>query len=498
MSFRSTAINGVAWQLSAQAVRVIFQFATTVILARLLTPDDFGVFAMAMPVIGLAGLLQDFGLHDVVVQKETISSDEVNAIFWANLGITAIVALLLLAASPFVADFYGEQRLTPMLAAWSGILLLGALSFGQYSMLARAFRFKTLAKIDITCAVVSFVTVLVSAWFLRSYWALWLAGLTSVACFVTLTYVTGVWRPTRPRRDINLRGSFHFGGNIILHNAANYASRNIDNILVGKNFGGTVLGYYDRAYKLLLYPIENLANPIARVMVPVLSRLQKDEPGLRRAFLQAYGITNLVAIPGLAFAIGCASEIIAIMLGEKWMEVARIFQFLGIAGVAQPLINSASWLFISQNRTKALMYLSVSSSVVIVIGFFIGLRWGAVGVAAGYAAAEILYRAPLTCYLAGRINGAVRVSDLVASLVPLFVAAAATVLSIHYLREAGLQGLSLIFVSLIVAYVEAFLALSLLPSGREQIRATLRMARSGWMTISGFVTRKKSGQIPTG
>lgn len=484
MSYRMAALNGVAWSLGSQALRMGFQVATTIVLARLLTPHDFGVYAMALPVIALAGLLQDFGMQQAILQKRDITNDQINALFWINFSLTVAVALALAAASPFIARFYSEPLLTPMLAGWSGILVFGALSFGHHALLTRKLLFKTVAMIDMVCATVSFVTVLIVSWFWPSPWAMWFAGLSSVICWVSLAYATKIWFPSRPKRGVKLDGMFAFGANIMLHSLANFVSRNADNIIIGRAFGSAVLGYYDRAYKLLLYPVENLGNPIARVMVPVLSKLQDDNAGFRRAFLQVLGLMNLVAMPGMAVAIGCSVEVVQILLGDKWLPVAEMFWWLGFAGLVQPLINASGWMLIAQGRSEKLMWISVTSSIVTVIGFVVGMKWGAVGVAAAYAMVECFFRAPITCYLGGR-KGAVRGFELVVNTAPLFVSAVLSLFTIDLVRSAGIGGWALIAISLLLAYLEALAILSLFPSGRAVIRASIHLALGALQRLRG-------------
>ncbi|MDB5593450.1 MAG: capsular polysaccharide biosynthesis protein [Hyphomicrobiales bacterium] len=479
MNFRSAAMTGIAWSVSSQAVRMILQVVTTVVLARLLTPEDFGVYAMAIPVIALATLFQDLGLQQALIQREKITTAQINKVFWINFAVTLAIALLLVLISPLVSRFYGEERLTVLTSAWGIIMILGSLGFGQYALLGRAFRFRALAIIDMACAIAAFVTVTVLAYFWPSYWALWASGVASVACWIVLSMVVSGWRPGLPQRGVDLDGIFGFGMNVTIHNVANYASRNLDNILIGRNFGALVLGHYDRAYKLLLYPLENIAGPISRVMVPILSRMNGDPAQFRRAFLQASGIQSLICIPGMAVAIGCADELIRILLGEKWMAVAPIFYWLGFAGLIQPLIDSTGWLFFAQGRSKALMSMSVATSIVTVAAFFIGLRWGAVGVACAYAIVEYVYRVPLLFFLAGR-RGSVTALDLILGVLPLLAAAGLTLLTIHFLREAqSLQGMRLIFAALPIAYGEALAVLALLPTGRRLLVSTFRLATDG-------------------
>jgi PST family polysaccharide transporter len=140
------------------------------------------------------------------VQKQDITHDQINAIFWINLAISLGLALVLALVSPLVSAFYEEPRLTPLVAGWGLMLIVGALSFGQYAILSRAFRFKTLALIEMCCALSSSIGSIVIAYVWATYWALWLSGFISVATWGVLTYATRSWSPTAPKRNVNLDG----------------------------------------------------------------------------------------------------------------------------------------------------------------------------------------------------------------------------------------------------------------------------------------------------
>ena len=464
MSLRKLAVDGMFWSMSSQFIRMILQFMTTIFLARLLDADQFGIYAMALPVIALANLLQDIGLNQSIIQKEKLEPEQASLLFWINLGLSTGLVIVLFVCAPLIADFYEEPRLVRLLEAWAFVLLVGALSFGQYAMLARKLRFRLLAIIDIICAITSFGVVMLMARVWPSYWALWFSGLASVCVWVALTWCVSGWRPQIPKWRLSLDGMFSFGAWIAGHNIANYLVRNLDNILIGRSFGAIALGFYDRAYKLLLYPVENLGNPISRVMVPILSRLQTEPQSYRRAYLHASGLLSLLMMPGMCVAIACAPELVFILLGDEWSSVADIFFWLGFAGLVQPLLMCSTWLFLAEGRGQDLMWVSLSSSLVISGAFFISLRWGAVGVATAYAFAEIFFHLPIQFFFAGR--KIVSHIDLALDTLPNIVASMITFAVIAGLRHFDVTGGYLIGLSFVCAYVSGLGSMAAFPRGR--------------------------------
>lgn len=477
MSYGTAAWSGMTWSMSSQVVRMLLQLLSTIILSRLLSPEDFGLYAMAFPVIALADLVQNFGLNQALMQKETLASEQLNRVFWINLGCTLGLACVLLVVSPSIASFYNEPRLTPMLMGWSGLLVLGALGFGQYAVLARNLQFKSLALIDGVCAFAQFATAILVASVWPSYWALWLSGFASVLTWVVLTYTLGVWRPGLPRTGVHLDGIFTFGLNVMLSNMANYASRNADTILIGHVFGRAAVGLYDRAYRLLLYPMENLSGPASRVMVPILSRLQNEPIAFKSAFLKSFGLVNLAVMPGMAVAVGCSHELVAIVLGPKWEPITPIFYWLGFAGLVLPILDGSSWVLLAKGHSRSLMLASSASAVVIVGGFFLAIPWGPEGLALSYAIAEGAFRTPLMCIMATRTR-AVSLNDMLSLLLPVLLAASVTIAGVPWLRTEGIGGPWLIIISLAGAYTLGIVSLMLVPSGRAVIIAALQAVKS--------------------
>jgi PST family polysaccharide transporter len=477
MSVASRLLSGLGWSALSQGVRIFLQLASIPILSRLLHPSDFGIYAMCVPVLGLAGLLQDFGLQQALVQKEKLSHKQMNSVFWINFLISISVAASMFFLSGSVARFFSEPSLEGLIAAFSLITFLGAAGFGQYALLNRELRFRAIALIDMTCAIVSFIVVISCAVHFRSFWALWAGAFSSVICWIFLSYAVASWRPGLPSFGVNLDGMFRFGFHIVIHNFAIYFTRNFDSILIGKFIGSNALGLYDRAYKILLFPIENLAQPISRVMVPMLSRMRGDPEHFRSVFVVVNGLLHLACIPALAALIGCSDQFVLFLLGENFSGVSPIFFWLGFAGLVQPLLIASHWVLIAEGRSEMLMKVSITSAFFISLSFVIGLNWGVVGIAAAYACAEVLLRAPVTVWLAGRA-GVIKHDIFLRNIMPVAFSAAVT-LGFAQLLADYTSGLTLLVSTIFFAYISAFSCLALFPNGRALL-SRIKRIKSLW------------------
>ena len=471
VSVGGSAARSVAVLGASQAVKIVTQFASVILLSRLLSPEDFGVIASIAPVIAFIGIFQDFGMQQAIVQRPTVSNADLTSIFWITLMIGGALTAVMMALSPAAVWFYDDERLFWVTIAAAAPLLVYSLLIVPNALLNRRGKFAVLAINDVIVSAVSLGTALIAALAGLRYWALVLSTIVTVLASAVWMFWQARWSPGRPARVWPDRSLLHFGKNLTGFTMVNYFARNVDNMLIGHAWGGIELGYYDRAYKLLLLPLQNIGMPVARVMIPLLCRIESDKPRLRRTYLRAATQVALVTVPGMAAIVATAPEVIHLVFGERWMAVVPIFFWLGLAGLIQPLTNTTGWIFICQARTQSLFRVGAISAATTVVAFLAGLHWGAVGVAAAYTTTEYTLRLPLNYIWVGRI-GPVTAMDLVGVQVPLLAAAALTwVVSRDVLAGPfGFAGVALITSSICASYATALLAVATSSSGRLILR----------------------------
>ena len=462
---RQRATGGIVKTGLSQGVRLLVQFASVVLLSRLLLPAEFGLVAMAAPVVAFAALFQDLGLSQAVVQKPNLTQSEVSGLFWMNIGISAVLALLLVAASPLVADFYGEKRVGPLIAAMGANVLCGGLGALHYALLNRRMRFGVLAIIDAAGAIGSLVVSAVFALATHSFWSLFAGSLASLLIPTMGYWLASGWLPSRPSLQAEVRTALHFGANVTGFNLANFFARNLDNVLIGHASGERALGLYDRAYKLLLMPLQQINAPISKVMLPLLAQLGSDRERYERAFLGALSQMLLLALPGTAFMIATSDTLIPVVLGQRWAGAAPIFAALGMAGLLQVLNNTSGWLFVSQHRTREYLHWGLFSGLTCVGSFLIGMPFGPFGVAAAYAAGEYL-RTPLLWSMVLR-RGPVARARFIRVTLPHYAGVVGSLAAILAIRQvADMPPLALLAVSLLLSYITSISVVAAFTSGR--------------------------------
>lgn len=469
------ALRGGALTGASQAIRMGIQFVSVVVLARLLAPEDFGLVASVGPIVAFVGLFQNLGLQQAVIQRPDIAPGQLNQVFWisalAGLVCTTIVAAL----SPLVASFYGDARMTGIALAAAMPLLLGSLAALPLALMNRHMRFGQLAINDVLTGVAGLIAAIAAAYGGLGYWSL-IVG-PAVGALVTLlaAWCSTGWLPGRP--DIRVdRDILSFGANLTGFNLVNFFSRNLDNILIGKFSGAIELGYYDRAYKLLLFPLQNINQPLSRLMVPLLSRIQNDKARFRDVYLRTNWLLAFVTVPGIAALTMAAEPVVALLFGERWLTVAPIFAWLGIAGLMQPVSSTTGWVLICQGKTGTMFRWGIYSALTTVLAFVVGLKWGAVGVAAAYAISGYVLRLPVLAVLMQRV-GPVSAGDFLLVQGSLIVAAGVAWLGYAEISSmlAAHGKVAIAATAAVLSYAVALVFMVAVPQSRRALGDAWRM-----------------------
>jgi O-antigen/teichoic acid export membrane protein len=476
------AVRGGVVVGTAQLIRIAVQIVSVIALSRLLLPEDFGLVAAVTPVIAFVSMFQDLGYGLAIVQRKEISQEQISSVFWTTAALGALCAAATIAASPAVAWFFHDPRLLSITIASSVLLLLGSLMSVPSGLLNRRLNFRGLSISDTLGAVCGLACAVVAANLGARYWSLLISSAVSSLVIVTGYWKFAAWKPGKPKAQFVDREIGAFGANLTAAAFVNYFARNLDNVLIGHNAGSMQLGYYDRAYKLLYYPIQNINGPLYRVMTPLLSRVQDDPKRFREMFLRCTGQLTLFAVPAMAALIAAPRDLIVLVFGARWAPVAPIFFYLGINGLLLPLGNATGWIFIALGRTDTLFRVGAVNSIITVASFFVGLHFGgAVGLAAAYAFVEYTLKSPIQYAALHRLR-TVTAGDLCWQQIPLLVSAAITVVTVRtvFQRALHLHGFAVIVVAFVLSYACAFTITAIRPGGRAVLAETKRLIIRLW------------------
>src|SRR5579863_10319891 len=365
----------------SQGAQFLLQSISTVVLARMLTPADYGLVAMVVAITGIGQAFADLGLSEATIQRPEINHDQISALFWINVGIGLALTLVTMGLAPVFAWFYREPRLKNIALVVSFTFLIGGLRVQHTALLKRQMRFVSLAIRDVAAWILGVPVAIIMAWRGYGYWAIVALPLTVNFTQMTLSWLMVRWIPGPPRRGAEIRSLVTFGGKVAASYLMNYLSRSSDAVLIGWYWGAGPLGLYSRAYNLLMLPIRQLIPPADSVVVPALSRVQGDPERLARYFLRSANLMVWIIAPIFSFLFVAAKPVILLTLGKKWQEAAPVFQILVIAALGQVLFNLTIWLFVSRGQSGRLLRLLMIIFPVIVGSFAIGLPFGIKGVA---------------------------------------------------------------------------------------------------------------------
>lgn len=380
-----TAGRGASTTLAGQLVRILVQLTGIVILGRLLSPSDYGLVAAVTAIIGVGEVFRDFGLSSASIQAKELTREHRDNLFWVNTGIGAALTGIAIACSGLIAQLYDDDRLVALTQVLAATFLLNGIMTQFRADLNRNFRFLTLASTEIAAQVVGLGVGIGMALGGFGYWSL--AGQQvsqGVAAVIILMIVTR-WFPRWYHRAVSLKPFLKYGGNLTGALLLGYASRNTDSVVIGATLGAGPLGLYNRAFQLLLLPLNQINAPSTRVALPVLSRLQDDRARYAEFIILGQKIMLHVVTFILAFACAQALPIILISLGDQWVGSAPIFQILSVSGFFQAAAYATYWVFLSKGIMRQHLYYSLATRPLLIVLVIVGAIWGVYGVAAGYS-----------------------------------------------------------------------------------------------------------------
>jgi PST family polysaccharide transporter len=359
-------------------------------LARLLTPHDYGLLAMVTTIIGVAEIFRDFGLSSAAVQAKSLSTQQRDNLFWINTGLGLALSVLVFFSAPLLAAIYGQLDLVPIAQALAWMFLVNGMATQYRADLSRRLQFFRLAAADVLSPLIALAVAVTIALQGGGYWSLVAQQLTQFGVMFAIVVGCAGWLPGRPSRGTSMDGMLIFGWNLVATQLVGYVSKNADALVIGIRFGASQLGLYNRAFQLLMTPLNQVRAPSTTVALPVLSRLQEDKERYSRFLERGQVALGYTLVAGLAGVAGAGTPVTLLFLGSRWQDAAPVLSLLAAAGAFQTLAYVGYWVYVSQGLTKYLFRYSVMEAAVTITLIVGGSQWGIVGVAAAYAVAQAI------------------------------------------------------------------------------------------------------------
>lgn len=427
MTLKHKTFSAVRWTTTAAVVRAALQLAQVSVLARLLAPEDYGLMAMVSVVVGFAGIFADLGVNSAIIQRQSVTQEQRSSLFWLNVGISAGLTLIVIAASPLLAMFFGDKRLIPLLMLAATTFVLAAVGLQVRMAAEKALNFRPVVFVEIGAAILGFATAVISALAGVGVYALIYGSLMGALTQTTLSWLVLAqgWRPLWRLRGSEVRPFLGFGSALVANNIVNHINSTIDLLLGGRLLSATALGMYSLPRNLVLQ-LQFMINPIiTRVGFPLIAQVQADVPKVRSIYLQTLNMTASTNAPlyiGIAFF---TPEIVRIMFGEKWGGTVEVMRILAIWGFVRSTANPVGSLLLGMGRADLNLKWNLALMCIIPPSLWLGSHFGTIGLAWALLIVQVCGFVPSWYFLVRPLCHAGLLEYIGVTLRPLLIACSA-------------------------------------------------------------------------
>jgi O-antigen/teichoic acid export membrane protein len=405
-------VSSVRWVAVSQIARVASQLMSTAVLARLLPPSSYGLMAIAMTVTNLAYMVRDLGTTTAIIQCKELSDELKCTVYWMNVALALIIALVLAVVALPIASAFNEQSLSAMIMVLALVFPILSLSLVQQVLMERASQFRMLARIEAVSSFGGLALAIMLAVNGAGIWSLVFQMIFAAILTTVQVLLASGWKPRRVFDKHDLSAILGFSAHFSLFRLLNYLEQNVDSMIIGKVLGAAVLGIYAMAVKVMLFPLQNLTAVATRALFPAMCRNQESPAVLGTLYLRSLGVICIVTAPMMAGVFFLREPFVTILFGPKWVDMADILKWLAPVGFLQSITNSTGVVFLAKGASRLLLGLGILGAVFLVSASVVGVRWGIEGVAACYFVANLINLFPCF-FLAIRL---LRISPLSAAL----------------------------------------------------------------------------------
>ncbi len=397
MGLLNQAVTSVKWVSISQVGRQFIQYITTLILVSLLAPSEFGLMATALIIINFLELFKDLGTSSAIIQRMSISDSLLSSVFWLNVCFGLIIFSIIFFLSPILANFFNNNKLVLILKVLPIVFIISSLGNVQKALMEKELHFNLISKIELGATLFGAIVGIFLAFKGFGVWSLIYQTITNLSLATILYYICSEWKPSISFKIEEIKSISSFSINLVGFNFFNFFARNADYLIIAKFLGDVQLGHYYLIYRIMLYPIQNVSQVISRVIFPVYSKIQNDNIKLSKAFKDVTSSIAIFTFPLMLGLIAISNLFIHSFFGSKWDYnlLENLFVVLAPVGLMQSLTSNVGSLYLAKARTDLFLKWGILSSIVYLVGFVIGIKWGAWGVAFSYFITNIILFYPV-------------------------------------------------------------------------------------------------------
>ena len=403
-SIGARVLNGIAWKAGSQVTLQFTRMIVALVLARLLTPEDWGLAAMVILFAGFTIVFTDNALGTALIQRRDVREDDKSTVFWVSVALGLALAVVGVAVSSPLADFYDEPDVRWLFVAFSAGFVVNALGTTHMALLVREMEFRRLELRQIAATVVGAVTGITIALAGFGAWAIVGQLLAEAVISTTLLWLLTPWTPSLVFSVASFKRLGGFAGNVFAQNIVWQTARSLSGILIARVLGAAALGAYTLATTVILTPFVRIAAPLQQVFLPAFSQLRDEPERMADMWIRATRMVAAISIPPLVGIAIVAGDFVEVVLGPKWSEAVPVIQILAVVGILQSLHTLNAEVFLALGRTGTFLGYTVLWAAATLAAIVVGVQGDIVRVAACYAAATVLVE-PVQAYLTTRVLG---------------------------------------------------------------------------------------------
>lgn len=456
MSLTKKVASGVKWVALANIFKQLLSLISVVIFARLLSTDDFGIFAILMIFTDFLAIFSNMGTSSALIHIKNPSNLLLSSTFYFNIFIGVFLYLSMVLLSGPISIFFDNPEIEGLLEIVSLNFIIVSFGIVQNALFEKNINFKNVSLIQSFSALVGVATGITAAYLGFGVFSLVIQTLVTSFLNVGAIWFYSTWRPEWCFSFNEIKKIWRYSANLSVFDIINYFSKNADNFLIGKYLSASALGVYSVAYKIMLYPLQNISRILMRVLFPAFSKLQNDNVRFQKAYLRVIFFISLVSFPIMTGLMASSEPLVNVLFGDKWDGLAILLVILAPSGMLRSIYTTVGSIYMAKGKTDIQLKLGTVNAILTVLGFIIGLQFGINGVAFSYLIVNLIMLYP-TLYISWKQIG-LSVKEGVKVLMPIFII---SVLMGGSVFLSGIAIAGLINNQIIQLIVEVFIGLSL-------------------------------------
>lgn len=443
-------LNNAKWNALSQLFKIGVQLINIVFLAKIIPPAEYGLMAMALVIVNLGNLLRDLGTSSAVIREKVLSNELINTVFWLNVFMGVGLAIVVCICSPLIAMLFHQEKLVWILISISLVFPLSSCANAHLSLLQRESKFKPISFIEISSSSISVIVAIVTALNGFGVYSLVLQSITMNLLSAIMFWRLSEWRPLTNEfiKMVEIRKILKFTMNLSFFNIINFFARNADSFIIGRYMSAAILGAYNLAYRIMLFPLQSLTFVATRSLYPILSHYQNDNAKISKVYLNCIFIVLCLSAPLMSGIAVISEPFVYWIFGQQWYVTADVLKWLAPTSIIQSVLSTTGSVFMAKGRTDVLLKLGVYGTILQVTGFIIGAQYDIDMFVKIYFIANILNFFPVMFYVLKILDTNLNVFFI--KIYPIFISVLIMIFSIYIIKSSS--NLSIHSNSLIVIF----------------------------------------------